>query len=528
MTIKDIKQEARRKLALNMHQAIMIYTVEFAVMITLIALVVMSCVSLGVSTIAAIVMMCYGILLGLIALVGAGMINFALVDFYLATYRCKPYNIRRLGDTLARSNITKVLLLSLKRAVFAFLLLLCLIVPGVIYLIRTSMANYLLISNPKMKASTALSASNKVMSGKTGAYFALCMSLIGWYVLGILTLGLGFIFILPYTNLVKAVYYKRNLQGDKTVYNTVIQPVVAPEAQPTMSQGTVQARPIAQEAVDAQPIVNEPVSAEPVEQGPAPIDVLEDEDFNDMQAAMRDFDTKTKQPVDIPEVPIVSVTTAKPGATSENAEPKQSKNNTFGNTDGLSHKIDGTNLVETERILTTQEIDMSAAVKKDAYAKIDGGYVSKRPIVDYISAQANQSADDFGTIEMDVPIEEEHDEPETETVAPVSSDSAETPTAPDEQVMSDNEFAEFLKNFDDVPDTEKEFIPLKRSEKADTKNQATDNSVFRPQIRKTSERNANKADDDRRAASGSASDLADRAARIRKEREERLNKLHTK
>lgn len=515
MTIKDIKQEARRKLALNMHQAIMIYTVEFAIMITLIALVVMSCVSLGVNTPAAIVMICYGILLGIIAMIGAGMVNFALVDFYLATYRCKPYNIRRLGDTLARSNITKVLLLSLKRTIFAFLLLLCLIVPGVIYLIRTSMANYLSISNPKMKASTALSASNKVMSGKTGAYFSLCMSLIGWYLLGIFTLGLGFIFIMPYTNLVKAVYYKRNLQGDKTVYNTIVQPVVAPDAQPIMSQGTVQTGTVAQEATQ---------NAEPVQQGPAPIDVLADEDFIDMQAAMRDFDTPSKQSVDIPEIPIVPVTTAKPSTTSENSESVSAKNNTFGNTDGLSHKLDGTNIVETERILTTHEIDMSETVQKDAYAKIDGGYVSKRPIVDYISAQSNQSSDDFGTVEMNEPISEMQGEVQTAT--PVS-DSFGASTDSDEPIMSDNEFAEFLKNFDDVPEPEKEFQPLKRSERADTKNRDTENNVFRPQLRNTVNGNAHNADDERRSAGGaSAADLADRAARIRKEREERLNKIN--
>ena len=218
MTNKDIKAEARQKLALNIHQAIIVYTVEFAIYITLLALIVMSCVSLGSNMIAGIVMICYGVILLLIAMVGSNMVNYAMVDFYLVSFKCKQYNVRRLGETLARGGMTKILLLSLKRTMLAFLLTLCLIVPGIIYMIRTSMANHLLVANPKMKASAVLSASNKVMSGKTGAYFALTMSMIGWWLLGIITLGLGFIFILPYINLVKSVYYKRNLQGDKTVY----------------------------------------------------------------------------------------------------------------------------------------------------------------------------------------------------------------------------------------------------------------------------------------------------------------------
>ncbi|MDE7107427.1 MAG: DUF975 family protein, partial [Clostridiales bacterium] len=264
---KDIKGEARKKLALNMHQAIIVYTVLFTIFITLIALVVMSCVSLGaaVSKIAAIVMICYGSILLIIAIVGAGMINFAMTDFYLISYKCQPYNVRRLGETIARSNITKVLLMSLKRTLIAFLLLLCLIVPGVIYLMRTSMAGYLLIANPKMKPSAALTASSKVMSGKTGMYFSLCASLIGWYLLGIATLGLGFIFIAPYINLVKTVFYKRNLQGDKGVYTVSAQTMASIPSTVAPQQGQTRQQPAQQAQAYSQPAMQQPV-------GPAPID----------------------------------------------------------------------------------------------------------------------------------------------------------------------------------------------------------------------------------------------------------------
>ncbi len=131
MTVKDIKEEARKKLALNMHQAVIVYTVELTLMITLMALIVMSCVGMSAIPSASIVMLCYGLLLLFIAVVGIGTINFCLVDFYLATYRCKPYNIRRLGETLARSNVSKIFLLNLQRTFLGLLLLLCLIVPGV-------------------------------------------------------------------------------------------------------------------------------------------------------------------------------------------------------------------------------------------------------------------------------------------------------------------------------------------------------------------------------------------------------------
>lgn len=533
MTIKDIKEEARKKLALNIHQAIVIYTIEFAIFITLIALIVMSCVALGVNTPAAIVMICYGIVLCLIATVGSGMLNFSMSDFYLATYRCKPYNIRRLGDTLARSGTTKILLISLKRTVFAFLLLLCLIVPGVIYLIRTSMANYLLIANPKMKASTALSASNKVMSGKTGAYFALCASLIGWYLLGIITLGLGFVFILPYTNLIKAVYYKRNLQGDKTVYNTVVQPVVA-ASEPQNAVSTQ-----APQQPTQQPVI--------VAQNVAPVDALADEDVMDMTAAIKDFGgVPQEQVAEVKEVPIAPpvqkavperepvdpvvvvepvahVVTPAPevafdnGGVTPDEQARPANDNAsdavINDDSDKPRVIDGTSIVETERILTTQEIDMSNKIRKQAIDAMYSHTDPQKPQVDYISMQNNkQDPNDFFDSFDDVPS----DDGDKKADGGVSDDT----------VMSDSEFDEFLKNFDNATANEGEFKPLKRTDRAELIRNSRERRATREF--NASARAATEQDPRRQPHSSNNTEITDRAERVRREREERLNQNNRK
>ncbi|MCM1368184.1 MAG: DUF975 family protein [Roseburia sp.] len=388
MSNKDIKSEARQKLALNMHQAIILYTVEFVIFVTLVALVVLACMCLKtVNTIAGIVMVCYGVLLGLIAVIGFGTINYAMVDFYIASYKCKPYNVRRLGDTLARSGIVKVLLMSVKRTLLSFLLLLCLIAPGVIYIIRTSMANHLLIANPNMKASTALSASNKVMSGKTGAYFSLSMSLLGWKVLGVLTLGLGFIFIAPYLNLVKSVYYKRNLQGDKAVYNIAIQPVSPPVFAPTDAvQGNGAARPVEAEAADRQ----KPMRAEDlVQEGMAPIDTLDGSDVMEMDMAMRDFGAGG---ADVPEIPLKPVATSQKNAAQSQPQEVQP---------AIEPEV--TELGDTgikERTLTTAELEQTDDISSrfnDMYTRSTQNTASGR---DYISVTGNQAPNDFVTGEL--------------------------------------------------------------------------------------------------------------------------------
>ena len=82
MGIKDIKAEARHKLALNVHQAIIVYTIEFVIVTTLVALVALACMCLqSANVVAAVIMLCYGIVLFLVALIGCGMLDFAMVDF---------------------------------------------------------------------------------------------------------------------------------------------------------------------------------------------------------------------------------------------------------------------------------------------------------------------------------------------------------------------------------------------------------------------------------------------------------------
>ncbi|MDE7164602.1 MAG: DUF975 family protein [Clostridiales bacterium] len=543
---KDIKGEARKKLALNMHQAIIVYTVELTIFITLIALVVMSCVTLGsaISNVAAIVMICYGSILFIIAFVGSGMVNFAMTDFYLVSYKCQPYNIRRLGETIARSNITKVLLMCLKRTVIAFLLLLCLIVPGVIYLIRTSMASFLLIANPKMKPSAALTASNKVMSGKTGSYFALYMSLIGWYILGIATLGLGFIFIAPYINLVKTVFYKRNLQGDKGAYT------VSPQALASVTYSMSQ--PARQPITGQMSSPSQPMPQVPI--GPAPVDALTDEDVMDMNAAINDFGGGVADSV--PEVPLAPPTgkKEKPAKTKLTREEKRlakeaakQEQESVEKQEEKSHRIDGTGLVETERVLTTQELDASDALARTEIEHMYSNAERERPTVNYfdINNTGNNTddfEDDFGV----TPITDDEPQPvvdEQPIIEPLveQADFADTfgdepivqtePIGADEPVMSDSEFDEFLRNFDSEQPTDDAFdVDIKDEQNADTENEPTTTLDKRRLAEERIERDR-KAAAERLAKARQhtpSHELSDRAERIRREREERLKNLNNK
>ena len=99
------------------------------------------------------------------------------------------------------------LLLTLLIGIFTVLWTLLLIIPGIIASLRYSMAYYILNDNPEMSPTEALNASKEMMKGRCGELFVLHLSFLGWYLLAILTLCVGFMFLEPYRCAAMAEFY---------------------------------------------------------------------------------------------------------------------------------------------------------------------------------------------------------------------------------------------------------------------------------------------------------------------------------
>jgi len=100
--------------------------------------------------------------------------------------------------------IVKAMLLT---NVFIFLWSLLLIIPGVIKSYAYRMVPYILADNPNMGAREAIALSNEMTRGHKFDMFVLDLSFIGWYLLGVLALGIGVLFVVPYENATKAELY---------------------------------------------------------------------------------------------------------------------------------------------------------------------------------------------------------------------------------------------------------------------------------------------------------------------------------
>jgi len=101
----------------------------------------------------------------------------------------------------------RALWLRVVMAVRIFLRSALLIVPGIVASYRYALAPYLMAENPNMTANEAIEESKRLMAGKKGRLFCMHLSFIGWWVLVLLTAGLGTVFLAPYVKAAETAFY---------------------------------------------------------------------------------------------------------------------------------------------------------------------------------------------------------------------------------------------------------------------------------------------------------------------------------
>ena len=113
-------------------------------------------------------------------------------------------NTLRIGFNGYWRNVWTMLLVS----IFIFLWSLLLIIPGIIKMFSYAMTPYILHDNPELTASEAIHRSRMMMRGHKFDLFWLYLGFIGWFIICILTAGIGFFWLAPYVETAKAAFYQ--------------------------------------------------------------------------------------------------------------------------------------------------------------------------------------------------------------------------------------------------------------------------------------------------------------------------------
>ena len=91
--------------------------------------------------------------------------------------------------------------------IFVFLWALLLIIPGIIAAYAYSLTFFIIADDPSVGGFEAISRSKKMMQGKKWKLFCLHLRFIGWALLCCLTLGIGFLWLVPYMQVSVAQFY---------------------------------------------------------------------------------------------------------------------------------------------------------------------------------------------------------------------------------------------------------------------------------------------------------------------------------
>lgn len=95
----------------------------------------------------------------------------------------------------------------LLQTVYICLWTLLLIIPGIIKTYSYALTPYILKDNPELSFNGAIDKSMAMMKGHKMDLFLLDLSFIGWFILGVITLCIGFLWISPYWQTARTHFY---------------------------------------------------------------------------------------------------------------------------------------------------------------------------------------------------------------------------------------------------------------------------------------------------------------------------------
>jgi uncharacterized membrane protein len=135
-----------------------------------------------------------------------GPLFLGLAIFFLSFSRGQNASVSQLFEGF--NDFLRAFVAHLWMWIFIILWALLLIVPGIIAALSYSQTFFILADDRSISARDAVKKSKLMMSGHKMKLFYLGLRFLGWFILGVLTLGIGFLWIMPYFYLTLVRFYE--------------------------------------------------------------------------------------------------------------------------------------------------------------------------------------------------------------------------------------------------------------------------------------------------------------------------------
>lgn len=209
MSIGKLKAKARNDLKGKYEETIIMLLVYFA--ISRVSNYVLANLNelIGISKFSAL-MVEYVLSLALLGIFGYG-----ITSYYLKVSRGEEVTFKEL---FSKTNLAlPYIFLSVVTGIFIFLWSFLFIIPGIIASISYSLVHYIKLDNPELNEFDVIKRSKEMMKGHKMDYLILCLSFIGWEILGVFTFGILYVWLIPYMNVTIANFYNQ-LKQEKITF----------------------------------------------------------------------------------------------------------------------------------------------------------------------------------------------------------------------------------------------------------------------------------------------------------------------
>lgn len=132
-------------------------------------------------------------------------LGWGCVVAYLRLFRREELQMGWMFEGYSQGRIWTTTILQM---IYTYLWTLLLIIPGVIKSYSYAMTPFILRDNPELSNNAAIEESMRLMQGNKMKLFLLDLSFIGWYILGMLTFGIGMLWAASYNYTAKAAFYE--------------------------------------------------------------------------------------------------------------------------------------------------------------------------------------------------------------------------------------------------------------------------------------------------------------------------------
>ena len=174
-----------------------------------------------------------GFILSLVVEFGAMVLGASYTAWLIKFVRGENPDFNTIIDCV-KAKWSQLLITCILVVIYVWLWSLLFIIPGIIKSFAYAMA-LLIVIDTDLSGNDAIKESMRMMDGYKFDYFVFQLSFIGWYILGCITFGLAYIWVMPYIMVAEIIYYDRLREKNGTVVTSTVtntESTPAPDSEP--------------------------------------------------------------------------------------------------------------------------------------------------------------------------------------------------------------------------------------------------------------------------------------------------------